>query len=240
MAGDVEFVETEPLRLKKPTVVTGFAGPGFVGSTALMYIVRNLGLRQRAYVKSRLVPPMMLIVDGLPRHALRIYSGEREGPILVVSEALMSAESCWALGAELIEWLTGKGASAIVSVEGLPYGPPSMENVVFGFSTHRKDLLNFGVQATQEAVVSGMNACLLNECMGRGLSWTSLFVGTNMLSSIDYGASAAIIEVLNKMFGLVVDATPLKQRGEMMRQMADRRAKGEVGGFLGSLRRRIG
>ncbi|MCW3992079.1 MAG: PAC2 family protein [Candidatus Bathyarchaeota archaeon] len=236
--GSVEIVETAPFREEKTTVVTGFAGPGFIGSTALMYIVRNRGLRQRAYVRTQLVPPMMLLIDGQPKHALRIYGGEKESPLMVVSEALISGESCWRLGAKLMEWLSEKGASAVVSIEALPYSPPSMERVVFGFSTPRRDLPNFGVQTTREGVVSGMNACLLEECLRRDISWTSLFVGTNIVSGIDHGGTAAAIEVLNKMFGLAVDAAPLKQRGEMIRQMAERRTKAEAGGFLGSLRRR--
>lgn len=236
--GSVEIVETAPFREEKTTVVTGFAGPGFIGSTAIMYIVRNRGLRQRAYVRTQLVPPMMLLIDGQPEHALRIYSGEKEGPLMIVSEALMSGESCWILGEKLMEWLLEKGASTFVSIEALPYSPMSMERAVSGFSTHRRDLHNFGVQTIREGVVSGMSACLLEDCLGRGLSWTSLFVGTNIISGIDYGGTAAVIEVLNKMFGLVVDVAPLKQRGEMIRQMAERRTKAESGGFLRALRRR--
>lgn len=240
MAKDrVEIVETAPIRKKPSTAVAGFAGPGFIGSTAVMYIVRDRGLKQLAYVRSQLIPPMMLLIDGRPTNAFRIYAGEREDQLLMVSEALIPSEGSWIIGTELMEWLTDKGASALVSIEGLPFGPPSGERIVLGFSTRRKDLADFGVQPTQEGVISGVNACLLDECLRRGLSWTSLFVGTNVVSGIDYGGSAAVIEVLNKMFGLGVDVTPLKQRDEMMRKMTERRMRGEPGGFLGSLRRRI-
>ena len=80
---------------------------------------------------------------------------------------------------------------------------------------------------------------MLEECLRRGLSWTSLFVGTDLISGVDYGGSAAAVEVLNRMFKLGVDVTPLKRRDEMMRQTAERRMKAEPRGFLGALRRRM-
>ena len=87
---------------------------------------------------------------------------------------------------------------------------------------------------------------MLEECLRYGLSWTSLFVPTSLVSVIDYGGSAAVIDVLNKMFKLGVDVTPLEQRDEMVRRMVERhgktRARGLLGtlrGYLESLRRRI-
>ena len=237
-SSDVEIVETLTIRKKRSTVVLGFAGSGFIGSTAMMYVVRNRGFKQRAFVRSQLIPPMMLLLDGQPTHALRIYSGEKNDLLFIVSEALISPGNSWPLSKKLMEWLLDKGAAAFVSIEGLPFGIPPGERVVLGFSTDRKDLAQFGVKSTQEGVVSGMNACLLEECLRRGLSWTSLFVGTDLISGVDYGGSAAAVEVLNRMFKLGVDVTPLKRRDEMMRQTAKRRMKAEPRGFLGALRRR--
>lgn len=237
-SGGVEIVEILPLKRNRPTVVTGFAGPGFIGGTSIMYIIRNKGFTQRAYVRSQLIPPMMILIDGLPTHAFRIYSGEKEDLLLVTSETLISPENSWPVSLKLMEWLLGKGVETFISIEGMPFRVPARERMVLGFSTDRKDMAQFGVQPTQEGAVSGMNACMLEECLRRGLSWTSLFVPTNLVSLIDYGGSAAVIEVLNRMFKLGVDVTPLKQRDEMLRKMAERRMKAEPRGFLGSLRRK--
>jgi len=45
----VEIVETLPVKKGVPAVIFGFAGPGFIGNTAVMYVVRNKGFRQRAH-----------------------------------------------------------------------------------------------------------------------------------------------------------------------------------------------
>ena len=236
-SGDVEIVETIPLKRQKSTAILGFAGSGFIGSTAIMHVIRDKGFKQRAYVRSNLIPPMMLILDGEPSYALRIYSN-RDDLIFIVSEALIPVDNCWRLGERLMEWLLDKGVEAFVSIEGLPFGTPSGEKVVLGFSTHRRDLANFGVQPTQDSVISGMNACFLESSMRRGVSYTSLFVNTNFVSGVDYGGAAAIIEKLNRMFKLGVDVQDLERRDEMLRQMSQRRTRAESRGFLSSLRRK--
>ncbi len=132
-----------------------------------------------------------------------------------------------------------KGATSFISIEGMPSRILPKERIVLGFSNDGKDLAKFGVQPTREGAVSGMNACLLDECLRRSLSWTSLFVPTDLVSTIDYGGSAAIIEILNTMFKLGVDVTPLKRRDEAMRKMAGRSRKAKSRGFLDFLRRKI-
>jgi len=235
---DVEIVETLPIEKGKSTVITGFAGPGFIGGTTVMYVVRNKNFVQRAHVRSQLIPPMILLIEGRPIQGFRIYSHDKEDLIFITNATLMATENSWPLGQKLMEWLIGKGASSFISIEALPFGAPQTERTVLGFSTHRKDLDQFGVQPAMEASVSGISACMLEECMRRNLSWTSLFVPTSLVSAVDYGGAAAAIEVLNKMFKLGVDTAPLKQSDEMMRQMLKRRIKGERRGFLDSLRRR--
>jgi len=237
-SSDVEIVETLPIEKDKPTVITGFAGPGFIGSTATMYIVRNRSFRQRAHVRSQLIPPMILLIEGRPTQPFRIYSYDEEDLLLVTTETLIATDNSWPISLKLMEWLIGKGAAAFISIEGMPLSASFKERMVLGFSTHRKDLAQFGVQPTKEGAISGVSACMLDECLRRGLSWTSLFVPTNQVSTVDYGGSAAVIEVLNRMFKFGVDVTPLKKRDEMIRQMVERRMKAEPRGFLSGLRRR--
>ena len=232
----VEIVETVPVKRGKLTVVNGFAGPGFIGNTAMMYLVNSKGFRQRAYVRSQLIPPMMILIDGHPRHAFRIYSGEEGDLLFVTCDMLISAENAWPVSLKLMEWLSVKGAETFISIEGMPFRVPSKERPVLGFSTGGEDLSKFGVHPTREGSISGMNACMLEECMRRNLSWISLLVPTDIVSTIDYGSVAAVIEVLNRRFKLGVDVTPLKQRDEMIRRMAERRMKGKSRGFFDALR----
>ena len=233
----VEIVETLPLKKNNPIVIFGLAGPGFVGNSAVMYIVRNKRFRQRAHLRSNVVPPMMLILEGQPEHSLRIYSSEKDDLLFVASELLLTTESAWPVGVKIMEWLVDKGVKEVISIEGMPFSSPTKERNVFGFSTHG-DLSKLGVQAVREGAVSGLNACILELCLGRKLPWTSLFMPTNLLTAVDFGGAAAIIEVLNRMFKFGLDPEPLKQRDEIFRKSIERQAKPKSGGFLGSLGKR--
>lgn len=238
MTEKVDIVEVSPVKKNKPTVVSGFTGPGFIGNTALMYIVRNKGFAQRAQVRSHLLPPMMLLIGGIPTPVFRIYGDDKDELLFVMSEALISAENTWPIGLKVMEWLKEKGVREIVSIEGMPVGPVGDKRPIFGYSNPQKNMEKYGVKPTMEGGVSGMNAVMLEESLDKGISWVTLFVPTAYAQTIDYGGAAAAIEVLNKMFKLGVDTGPLKKSEEIRRQMIERAVKGEQKGLLGSLRRR--
>jgi len=233
----VEIIETAPFKGNRPTVVTGFAGPGFVGNTSVMYIARNKGFKLRAYAKSHLIPPMMLLINGQPTSPFRIYGNEDNSILLMTSEAIVTAENAWTVCDKLMEWFVRKGTGAFISIEGVLFTAVVKERGIYSYSTD-KDPAQFGAQPTREGAITGMNACLLDDCLNRGISWTSLFVPTNLISSIDFGASAAVIETLNRILKLGVDVSPLKQNEEAMQKAAETQRRAEPRGYLGGLRKR--
>ena len=213
---DVEFVEETPIKRGRYTVVTGFAGPGFIANTSVMYIVRRAGFSLKAYLRSPFLPPMMLIIDGKPVNSFRIYGDERL--LLIVSEVFPTSENAWRIGEELFKWLIEKGASEFIAVEG------SLRAVrgVVGYSTEGERLQMAGVESTNEGAVTGINACLMEKCLGKGIPWTSIFIPTTTVSTIDYEGTATAVEVLSRMFKLDVDATPLRRMAEAVRKGAER------------------
>lgn len=239
MSSNVEIVEVSPLKKKKRTVITGFTGPGFIGNTALMYIVRNKGLKLRVLLRSHLIPPIMLLIEGRPTPAFRIYCDEKDELLFLISDAMIAAENAWPIGIRLTEWLRDKGVREIVSIEGLPFGTPSEERTIFGFSTPYRDLRQYDIRLTSEGGVSGLSAVMLDESLRNELPWVSLFVYTSLVSVIDYGGAAAIIQALNRMFKLGVDVEPLEKSDEVRRQMIERSRGRGSRGFLSSLRRRF-
>ena len=237
MSGEVDIVEMGTVkRNSRPVVVTGFTGPGFIGNTALLYVARQKRFAQRAHVKSHLIPPMMLLIEGKPTPVFRIYGDEKNKVMLVVSEALINAENAWPIGIRLMDWLRGKGLKEIISIEGMPFGTPEGERPIFGFNSSGKDLSKSGVRPTNEGGISGLNAVLLEEAMKHNVPWTTLLVPTGLTQAIDYVGAADLIEALNRMLKLGVDTAPLRQSDSFRRQTAAR--SGEQKGLFGGLRRR--
>ena len=237
MSGEVDIVEMGTVkRNSRPVVVTGFTGPGFIGNTALLYVARQKRFAQRAHVKSHLIPPMMLLIEGKPTPVFRIYGDEKNKVMLVVSEALINAENAWPIGIRLMDWLRGKGLKEIISIEGMPFGTPEGERPIFGFSSPGKDFTKFGIRPTNEGGISGLNAVLLDEAMKHKVPWTTLLVPTGLTQAIDYVGAADLIEALNRLLKLGVDTSPLRQSDSLRRQPAAR--SGEKKGLFGGLRRR--
>jgi predicted ATP-grasp superfamily ATP-dependent carboligase len=228
----IEIVELEKVPEKRRVAVTGFAGAGSIGNAALMHAVRSMGFRQVAHVRGDLMPPLMILVEGEPRHGFRVYVDGEDRLVFLVTEALFSGESAWALGRELMAWLTGKGLEEVVAIEGFPFAQTG--KMVFGFTTGGRDLQGVGVQPLNDGAVSGVNAAMLDEAVRRGVDWTSVYVPTQTIGGVDYLGAAEALQVLNRMLGLEVDTERLHVMSETVARAAratQRRQK--KGGLLG-------
>jgi uncharacterized protein len=222
---EVKIIETVPLKKGDYKAVLGFAGAGFIGSTAVMFISRSKGFKQIACIRSPHIPPMTLIIDGIPTPSFRIYLDDVNGLIFLVTESLVPAESCWPIAKELLKWLNEKGVKEIYSLDGLPFSASSPEIKVLGYS-NKIDLSGFGIPLLREGAVTGLDSCLMEECVEKGITYVSLFIPTNKLTSIDYIGSANAIDVLNKLFKLGVDSSPLKIGDESNKKAAVKKPSG--------------
>ncbi|MGQ9679642.1 MAG: proteasome assembly chaperone family protein [Candidatus Bathyarchaeia archaeon] len=234
MSKNIEVFEAIPVMRKNPTVVTGFAGPGFIGNTAAMYIIRGKGFKMKAYVESTMIPPMLMILEGRPEHAIRIYGSEEDDFFFIVSEIMLTTENAWRIGYEIMEWLKDKGVREVVLIEGMPISLPRSDSVVFGFSEDR-DMAKYNIQRVTESAVLGINASIIDWCIKHKVSWSSLFVPTNMMASIDFKGAVAVIEALNRMFKFGVDTSLLIKRYEAFRQAAEAKKEPKPG-LLGRIR----
>lgn len=238
MSKSVDVVEVGPIERNKPSVVLGFSGAGFVGNTAGMYISRSKGYKMLAYMKSQLIPPMMLLIDGEPAHPIRIYGDEKNELIFVVSAVMIAPENAWPIGLKLMEWLRDLGSKEFVSIEGMPFTIQAEERPIFGFTIPERDLAPYGVRPINEGGVSGVSAVMLEEAMKHGIPWATVLVPTPITAAIDYGGASFAVDVLNKMYKLGVDPSPLRRSEEMIRQRVEMGRREKPRGFLGSLRRR--
>ena len=238
MSEEVVIEDVSPLKKTRPSVVVAFSGPGFIGNTALMYIARNKEYELKARVKSRLLPPTVLFMEGKPVHPFRVYSDPKDELLMVVCETLVPSESAWMVGEKLMEWLIERGAKDFLAIEAMPMPSQNPEPLVYGFSIPKRELLKFGARPLTEGGVSGLNAVLMGEALRREIPWTTLLVPTAHVSNIDYNASIAVINVLNKMYKLGVDVTPLVKSIEMRQKIAEQASVEQKRGFLSTLKKR--
>ncbi len=234
MMPSIEIVELTKIAEKKRIAVTGFAGAGSVGNTALMHAVRAEGFEQVAYVHGDMMPPLMILVEGKPRHGFRVYADGKDRLMFLVTEVLLSTESAWAVGRELMTWLREKGLEEIIALEGFPFAQAGRR--VFGFTTGGRDLQGYGVQPLTEGAVPGVNAALLDEAVKQGVDWTTIFIPTQVIGGVDYGGAADAVQVLNKMLNLDIDTERLHVMSETMARAARTvQRQQKKGGLLGRI-----
>jgi predicted ATP-grasp superfamily ATP-dependent carboligase len=161
----IEIVELSEIPVKKRTVVTGFAGAGFIGNTALMYAARSKGFKQVGHLHGNILPAMMILVEGKPSHSFRIYTDASDEYMFLVTESMLQSDAAWTIGHELMKWLKSKGLKEIVSFEGFPFAQKGL----YGFTTGNKNLQGYGIKPISEGAVSGVNASLLYEAMKEGV-----------------------------------------------------------------------
>jgi len=223
---EVEIIENTPLKKGDYQVVLGFAGAGFIGNTAAMFVVRSRGLPQVAHVRSNHIPPMTLITNGDPMPSFRVHLDEPGGILLVITENLIPADGCWPIAQALLKWLREHGAREIYALDGLPFSATSPEIKVLGYG-NKIDIGKLGIPPIREGALSGLDSCLLEECTEKGVPFANLFFPTNKLTSIDYGGSADAVDTLNRLFKFGVDPSPLRLNEDAQRRAAEQRQPGQ-------------
>ena len=213
MSNNTSVVETTPVKKGEYRAVLGLAGAGFIGNTSVMFSVRVKKFPKVAHVKSIHVPPMTLISNGVPIQSFRIHLDDEDKLLFVVTESLVPAEGCWPIAEALLKWLREKNITEIYTIDGLPFSAISSEIKALAYS-NKIDLSKSGYPLLREGAISGINSCILDDCVEKGAPYACLFIPTTKLTSIDYSGSANGVDVLNKLFKLGVDPSPLRETGE--------------------------
>ena len=206
-------VETAPVKGGEYNAILGLAGAGFIGSSSVGFSVRAKGFPKVAYVRSNHIPPMTLISNGEPIQSFRIHVDEEDRLLFVVTESLVPAEGCWPIAEAILKYLRDKNTREIYAIEGLPFSVISSEVKALVYA-NKMDPGRFGYPVLREGAVSGINSCILEDCVENKFPYACLLIPTTKLTSIDYTGSAEAVEIINKLFKLGVDPSPLRGSDE--------------------------
>jgi len=227
---DVQVVETGQLRKGEYRAVLGFAGVGFAGGTACMFIARSKGLKMVAHVSSALLPPMTLVVNGELAPPFRVYADEENRILYAVTELLLSPETSHAVARELIRWMKEKGVNEVYIMDGypgaaMPEGPKAL-GLARGIDLPKSD-----VTPLREGAVSGLSSSTLEACRESSLPFAVLLIPTTKLTTIDHAASADAVETLAKIFKVALDASMLRNVARIVGQPPKQKTS-----FLGKIK----
>lgn len=231
---ETEIIEPTPIQMKKPLLFTGFTGPGLIGPTVLMYIAEELEMKQVAYIKSTLFPPITRIIKRIPQPPIRIYANYKKNILFMVSDTFIQNEYTNKISSHIFEWIEKKDVPEIISINGMPFmSTPDGKHIIFGYSTgDTKYLPQTGIHPLNDGVITGLDSSIMHKCLESDIIWTSLMVTTRELTGLDPSAVIKSLETVTHLFKL--DANIGKLKNEYQKFQTRKKE-----GLKGSLKKRF-
>ncbi|MCK9630028.1 MAG: proteasome assembly chaperone family protein [Methanoregula sp.] len=199
-------------------ILMGFPGSGLVGTIALQYMVDQLEFEQIGSMNSRYFPPLAMMNKGLINDPVRIYAKSSGDYAIaaIVADIPIAPPICYEISNAIMDWLQPFKPKEVLTIAGIVTNEP--EKRVFGVATTTDAL-----QRIQDVTlvlpigsISGIASSILTECKARNIPAFGLLGET--INAPDPRASAATIEVLNKMYNLSLDIQPLIEQAVEIEQ----------------------
>jgi uncharacterized protein len=201
---------SKPLSQEGSSVLMGFPGSGLVGSIALQYMVDQLEFTQIGSMNSKYFPPLAMMNRGVINVPVRVY--EKGNLAAIVADIPIHPMICYEVANGIMDWLMPYKIREVVTIAGIITNEP--EKRVFGVATSEQALPRIQESTIILPIgsISGIASSFLTECRIRNVDAFGLLGET--INAPDPRASAATIEVLNRMFGLELDIKPLLEQAD--------------------------
>lgn len=221
MSEEVSIVERQSIP-QGATILLGFPDVGLVGVIAAEHLVSELGLTEVAYVDSRLLPPLVVLHDGLPHSPIRIFGKDKL--LLAVSETPIPGDIIYAVMYALIDWAKKKDVKMMVSLSGIPIQDRQdlKELKVFAAASNQsvlKTAQDKGIETLSEGYMVGPQAVILQRSARMNMPALAL-MSQCFLNYPDPEAAAEVLKSLAMVTGVKVDVAKLLEKGEEIRLKA--------------------
>jgi uncharacterized protein len=210
---DVEVIDLKFEKIGNPIVIEGFPSVGLVGAIATEYLATKLNMELIGYVKSRKLPPITLIKDGIPTAPIRVYA--KKDLIVFVSDTAVPPAIVFDIAHAIIDWSIRHGAKKIVSIGGIAHSSRAKgtEPTVYGVGTTPQIIATFkkhGIKTIHLGFLTGVYGVLMMECIERGLPAIG-FLADAHYEYPDPAAAAAALKAMAKVLNKKVIVDPLME-----------------------------
>lgn len=222
MSGEVKIIEKKEIPLGA-VMLFGFPDVGLVGVIAASHLISELeNIEEVAYMDSKLLPPLIVLHEGLPHSPIRIFGNKNI--LLAVSETAIPADVIYPIMDTLIDWGKSKKVKMMISLSGIPIQDRQdlKELKVFAAASSQemlKMLQEKEIEILQEGYMVGPQAIMLQRCATMGLPAITLLAQC-FLNYPDPEAAAEVLKGLASITGIKVDVSKLLEKGEEIRLRA--------------------
>ena len=205
---------------KDPVLVCGLPGSGYVGKLAADHLIESFKMKKVAeYVSGSFPPQTEIGEDGTVKapKAELFYSPRGKGLFVFTADAQpTTSEGEYELSDAVVKFAKKCGVKRVYALAAYITGSFPNTPRVYGSGTSKKvtgDLAAAGATLMKEGGISGMNGLLIGMAGLRGIEGGCL-LGETSGYVVDAGASKSVLEVLEKLAGIKVDTSKLRQKAE--------------------------
>ena len=209
---DVKII-TKPVQSKNHILIEGFPGIGLVGNIASQHMIEEMHMEYIGSIESRYFPSIAVLYEGLINMPVRIYENVEHNLIIVISDIPINHTVSYDVSNALMDWAVSINVKEVVSIAGIAIMDSG--DKVFGAATTPEMLerLKEKVEIFQMGTISGISGSVMSECLLRGIPALSL-LGATRTQNPDPRAASSVIEVLNELYGFLVDTQRLIEQAE--------------------------
>jgi uncharacterized protein len=204
------------------TLVFSFPDVGLVGVIAASHLIDELNLSEVAYLDSRLLPPLIVLHEGLPHSSIRIFGNDNI--LLAISEAPIPADVLYPIMDALIDWAKSKNVKMMISLSGIPIQDrqDAKELKAFAAASNVEALKiaqDKSIEVLTEGYIVGPQAIMLQRAANAGTPALALLAQC-FNNYPDPEAAAEVLKELGKITGVKVNVAKLLEKGEEIRLRA--------------------
>jgi uncharacterized protein len=204
------------------TLIFGFPDVGLVGVIAASHLIDELNLTEVAYLDSTLLPPLIVLHEGLPHSSIRIFANGNI--LLAISEAPLPADIIYPIMDALIDWGKSKNVKMMISLSGIPIQDrqDAKELKAFAAASSSEALKiaeDKDIEVLMEGYMVGPQAIMLQRAANAGTPALTLLAQC-FSNYPDPEAAAEVLKELGKITGVKVDVAKLLEKGEEIRLRA--------------------
>jgi uncharacterized protein len=207
--------EVKKIAYKSPIIFAGFVGPGLAGPLAVGYMIEKLKMQEVGYLRSKYLPPSTVFIQGRLRHPFRFYSNKNGTICAIICEITLRIDGLYNIASAILDWAEGKGSKELIILDGVA----SDEHDSKTFCAAEEDLCRImsdkGISMISQGFITGIPGSILNECLIRKMRAITLLVKASHTSP-DPLAAATLIEAVNRVYGLAIDARELRAQKEKL------------------------
>jgi len=224
---EAQVFEIRKAELKSPTIFAGFVGAGLVGPLAVGQIIKELGMREIGYMRSKYLPPSTVFLRGRLRHPFRFYANGDGTICAVICEVTLRMEGLYTIVAEMLDWAKSKGSGEIIILDGVA----SDEHDDKAYCAAEEDLCRVmadkDISLIPQGFITGVPGGILNECLVREIRGITLLVRADR-GRADPVAAVTLVEAVNRLYETDVGVAELrkeKERIEEFHELSERYAE---------------